>query len=247
MTIRGSIPVSVVCWLAAAAAAWGQGSTLPAAQPTAPVQAGTSVPAPTVEASRRARVTWVGGVLTISAENSSINQILREVSRVTGMKVTGGVADERVFGSYGPGAPDEVLRTLLTGTGTNMLLKESAEGAPVELALTPRQGGATPPGPATYASRGDEREDDLPPQQVTPRGRGLGQARPAFPDTPAAANTGSAPTPAQADSGTQTAAPATPAAATTDVQSPNGVKTPQQIYDQLMKLQQQKAQPAPPQ
>ncbi len=233
--------------------ALGQGSTLPAAQPTAPATA-VSAPAvaatPKQDAAKRAQVTWMGGQLTISAENSSINQILREVSRVTGMKVTGGVADERVYGSYGPGTPEEVLERLLAGMGTNMQLKESAENAPLELVLSPRKGGATPPGPAAYASDRDNREDDLPPQRTVPSSRGRGDlGRPVFPDPPAAApaNAGGVPSPAPA-AGTDATAAAPATSGTTDVQSPNGVKTPQQIYDQLMKLQQQKAaQTAPPQ
>ncbi len=253
MTIRGS--VRVLGWMVAAAGtALGQGSTLPAAQPTAPAAASApaTASAPVVaraavvqEAARRARVTWVGGQLTIAAENSSMNQILREISRVTGMKVTGGVADERVYGSYGPGTPEVVLESLLTGTGTNMLLKESAESAPVELVLSPRKGGATPPGPASFSAGRDDREDDLPPQRIVPSTRaqgGFGE-RPGVPDAPAAGSPGGGPSPAGADT-----TAAAPAAATTDAQSPNGVKTPQQIYDQLMKLQQQKAaQTAPPQ
>ena len=73
------------------------------------------------------------------------------------MKITGGVADQRVFGKVGPGAPAEILAGLLDGTGSNMLLRENAAHTPVELVLTPRGGGATPPGP--FASGAD---DDAP-------------------------------------------------------------------------------------
>lgn len=134
---------------------------LPATPPTSQsaMQAGdTTAPlsAEPVSANhaRRAQVTFTDGQLDIRAENSSLNDILYEVARTTGMKITGGVRDQRVFGHYGPAAPSDVIATLLDGTGTNMLLKESPGEAPVELVLTPRTGGPTPPSPSapTYAT-----------------------------------------------------------------------------------------------
>ena len=178
----------------------------------------------------RPRVSFGGGELTVVADNSSLNQILLEIARKTGMTITGGVVDERVYGSYGPAEPQAVLGQLLTGTGSNMLLEQNASDAPLKLVLTPRQGGPTPPGPQTYAAlrERDEREDDLPPQAQGPPVGTLAQTP--TPQTPTAAGTGSS------------TAPVTSAAnaGTTAVQSPNGVKTPQQIYEQLMKLQQPK-------
>jgi hypothetical protein len=92
-----------------------------------------------------AEVTYANGLLTVAADDSSLNQILQEIARQTGMKVTGSVSDERVFGRYGPSTPARVLASLLDGTGSNMLLRETASSAPAELILTPREGGATPP------------------------------------------------------------------------------------------------------
>jgi hypothetical protein len=92
-----------------------------------------------------AQVTYSNGLLTVAADNSSLNQILREISRQTGMRISGGVSDERVYGSYGPGTPARILAALLDGTGSNMLLRETASNAPAELILTPRLGGPTPP------------------------------------------------------------------------------------------------------
>ncbi|MGI4829229.1 MAG: hypothetical protein ACRYFU_13700 [Janthinobacterium lividum] len=99
----------------------------------------------------RARVNCAGGELAVHADNSSLNGILRSISQCTGMKITGGVADQRVFGDYGPAAPATVLATLLDGTGSNMLLSETAAAQPALLILTPRTGGATPPGPLSVA------------------------------------------------------------------------------------------------
>ena len=85
--------------------------------------------------------------MSINASNSSLNQILREISRQTGMKITGGVREERVFGHYGPAPVADILTTLIDGTGTNMVLRQTASNTPEELILTPRSGGVTPPNP----------------------------------------------------------------------------------------------------
>ena len=196
-------------------------------------------------AADRAQVLYSGGQLTIIADNSSLNQILRDVSRQTGMKITGGVADQRVFGKVGPGAPAEILAGLLDGTGSNMLLRENAGHTPVELVLTPRGGGATPPGP--FASGADDdapaidespahpaappsQQSQGPPQPSAPQASGFGGGPVAVP----AAGPGAAPSSAPPPS----TVPGNP-------QSPNGVLTPQQIFQQLQQLQQQQQQQQP--
>lgn len=182
-------------------------------------------------------------MLTVAANNSSLNQILREISRVTGMKITGGVTDERVFGKYGPGEASTVLTALLGGTGSNVMIVLDDRQSPQELVLTPRAGGATPPNP--NASR-DGGEEDLPPQRAPryPRVDGQGAT---FPPNQLA------PMPPQQGqpNATQQNMPqmfqpqpiVAPSSETTTQESPNGVKTPQQIYDQLMKMQQQQQKP----
>ena len=174
-------------------------------------------------------------MLFVKAENSSLNQILREISRVTGMKIVGGVTDERVFGSYGPADPSAVLSTLLGGTGSNMMIVLDARKAPQELVLTPRGGGPSPPNPSASRERGEE---DLP-QQMGPRFArpvGMGALPPESQPPPQPAPTQMAPQ----------MAPQSPidslSGDTTTQESPNGVKTPQQIYEQLIKLQQKQQQ-----
>ncbi len=139
-------------------------SVLPATPTTA-----NSMPAPISASSsstrdfrarHRAHITYVGGLLNVRADNSSLNGILHDISVATGMKVTGGVADQRVFGNYGPAEPATVLATLLDGTGTNMLLRETADNGPRELVLTPRTGGVTPPSPSAQNYDGEEGADE---------------------------------------------------------------------------------------
>jgi hypothetical protein len=200
-------------------------STLPAAQPTTPPTPSIPPPPPIPPTPSQlppthAQVTYTGGTLSISASNSSLNQILREISRETGIKISGGVADERVFGQYGPDAPSQILSALLDGTSSNMLLVNGNGDAPAELILTPRQGRPTPPGPNTPGSDETHNPANAEPPETQSEQPSPDQSRPVAnpPVTPGTPD---------------------PAAATTDPQSPNGVKTPQQIYDQLQRLRQQ--------
>jgi hypothetical protein len=139
-------------------------STLPPTSPTTASQIGNQVtpPTPAVPVNRphRAEVRYDSGLLSINANNSSLNSILREISRQTGMKITGGVREERVFGHYGPATPDAILATLIDGTGTNMVLRQTASNAPEELILTPRGGGATPPNPSAVGFEEPEDRDE---------------------------------------------------------------------------------------
>ena len=201
-------------------------STLPATPPTAPAPPLT----PSQRPPTRAQITYTGGTLSVSANNSSLNQILRQISSDTGMKIIGGVTDERVFGQYGPATPDQVLSALLDGTGSNMLIVHRDGDAPAELVLTPRQGGPTPPNPNAAAF--DNRPE---PQQPTPTQADQSQPAPApnGPPVTPAVNPATSPGTAPAD-GSQP-------------DSPNGVKTPQQIYEQLQRMRQQQQQPPQPQ
>lgn len=218
-------------------------------QPVATISP-TSAPQPT----HRAHVDYTAGKLVVTAENSSLNLILRDISRLTGMTVTGGVVEERVFGTYGPGDISSILAQLLNGTGSNMLVIENALQSPKELVLTPRQGGPTPPGPSSAQYAGEEA--DLPPQ-LTPRLlHNYGPGTAAMPNTPSSPlpassaltslpSTSGAPLTQPTATANPTNTPIPPPTNATTQQSPNGVKTPQQIYDQLMQLQQQ--QPKGPQ
>ena len=223
--------------------ALAQSPALPATPPTA-----ASVPATAAAAAQpaahRAQVVYSGGQLTIIADDSSLNQILRDVSRQTGMKITGGVADQRVFGKVGPGAPAEILSGLLDGTGSNMLLRENAAHTPVELVLTPRAGGATPPGPFASGPGDDAPAIDespahpaAPPSPTAPPSP---QSQGPQPSAPQAFGFGGGPVavPAAGPGAAPSSAPP-PSTIPGNPQSPNGVLTPQQIFQQLQQLQQQ--------
>ena len=308
------VAAGVLCGAGLVAAAQ-TGSGLPPTAPTS-ISNPNSLPAPIAAAAprgnteerHRARVTYANGLLRVRADNSSLNQILRDVSRETGMKITGGVADQRIFGSYGPAQAATVLQTLLDGTGTNVLIVETPTHAPKELVLSPQTGGPTPPGPSSPAYDATEQEPELPlpgaaqpmlPQggtrvqavstsavTTTPNSTSAPSTPPSMPQpsnnvlgnpdnvsptvstapvtnsvplnslpTPSVAQPVSgivdAPNPPPAGSTTANFTSQTPPdnnpntaqPATTTQPSPNGVKTPEQIYEELKQLQQKKANP----
>jgi hypothetical protein len=179
---------------------------------------------------KHAEVAYANGMISVSADNSSLDQILHQISIDTGMKITGGVTDERVFGQYGPAVPAEILASLLDGTGSNMILVHRDLSAPPELILTPRRGGPTPPNPNAAAL------DDRPePRDVHPPA--------AMTLSPQAER----PSPGTAPPVNPAASTETSPASTTQPESPNGVKTPQQIYEQLQRMRQQQQQQTQPQ
>ena len=214
--------------------------------------------------SHRAEVRFHDGLLTVVAQDSSLSAVLREIGRQTGMRISGSVRDDRVFGSYGPATPSEILSTLIEGTGSNMLLVNNAANGPAQLILTPRLGGPTPPSPSgpTQESSGDEDENGL----ATPTRQPIfgGQSPQRSPQQPVADRQNlqpsqsltpplSSPTTNNSDSQAVVFPPvnatSTPATATTSSDTtqdtPNGIKTPQQIFEQLQRLRQQQEQTQP--
>jgi hypothetical protein len=94
-----------------------------------------------------ASVEWNGQNLSIGATNASLQQILRDVSTATGVKVEGMGSDQRVFGSFGPAPARDVLAELLEGSGYNMLMVgDLGQGTPRELVLSSKTSGAGAPG-----------------------------------------------------------------------------------------------------
>jgi hypothetical protein len=73
-----------------------------------------------------AKVTFQGGLLTISAQNSPMGEILREVRKLTGTSIEipphAAASDERVITYIGPGTPRDVMVTLLNGSSFNYVM-----------------------------------------------------------------------------------------------------------------------------
>lgn len=103
------------------------------------------------------RVSYQNGQLTITAQNSTLGDILRTVHAQTGAAVdVPGNATERVVGHFGPGPARDVLAQLLNGSHFNYVMLGSATNpdALERVILTPRTGGLPEaPSVAQVASR----------------------------------------------------------------------------------------------
>lgn len=210
-------------------------SQMPSANPAA--RAGTTEVGATESGAKESgatgsSITWNGRLLQVNASNIGLNGLLQEIAAKTGMRVTGTAPEERIYGTYGPGTLDAVLSKLLDGVPVNVLLVDRSGKDRKELALTARTGGPTPPSPATQVSapppdasaqrqggffggrRDGVREGPPPDSQVSPPSQNLGQD----PGAATADGNGVQPT------------------------SPNGVKSPQEIFEQLQRLRTQQSQ-----
>ena len=110
-----------------------------------------------------ASVVWDATGLHINASNSSLKQILSEVSTETGSRVEGPVPDQRVYGDYGPGQAGDVISQLLQGSGYNVLLAgDLGKGAPREIVLSPRQAGTPNQQNPTLNRPQQDPDDEIP-------------------------------------------------------------------------------------
>jgi hypothetical protein len=159
-----------------------------------------------------AKIQLSAGKLTVQANNSNLSDILHEIAKESGMKIEGlaggAGANQRVFGSYGPGTPQGVLSDLLSDSGYNVLmLGVTSSGAPRELALTARAGGgAAAPTSAANTPQPQSNGDDTEPAQD----QGVEQSNPDQPPVPPEIR--------------------------------NGVRTPQQLLQELQRMRQQQQQ-----
>jgi hypothetical protein len=93
------------------------------------------------------KVSFNNGLLTIVAENSTLSDILRAVRTQTGAGVeVPSNATERVVAHLGPGAPREVLASLLNGSHFNYVMLGSPTNPDKvdRVILTSKSGGAPP-------------------------------------------------------------------------------------------------------
>ncbi len=127
----------------------------------------------------QATIENTSGTLKISAENASLTQTLQRIAEKTGMQIDGVTGDERVFGTFGPGDPRDVLNTLLQGTSYNVIMVGKLEsGLPRELLLSQRTAASTgigsvqQPTPPAEDDNADVPSEDA--QPVPPPGRPMG-------------------------------------------------------------------------
>lgn len=194
-------------------------SALTAASPSTPA----SVP-PTVAAvapslldhpAEPAKVLLAAGELSVDANNSSLSAILHQVGTSSGMTIEGLDEDARIFGSYGPGSPRDILSALLDGAGYNVMMFGVTEaGAPRELVLSARSSAPLATGQPASLARDDEDQDELPVNNYPPAGEISPVARP-------------------------------PVAPSSQQSPNSGVKSPAQMLQELQQLRQQQQQQQP--
>lgn len=126
-----------------------------------------------------AKVTYQGGLLTISAENSSLGEILRDVRKLTGASIDipqgSAGANERVVIHIGPGSPRDVLAVLLNGSSYNYVMVGSNSNptsvSTVVLSAKPSAAGDVP-SPVANVYQNDS--GPMPPGRF-PQSRGFNQ------------------------------------------------------------------------
>ncbi len=200
------------------------------------------------------QIIYRDGMLTVVANNSTLEDILNQVRLKTGASIEfpSSLSQERVVARVGPAPAPQVLAALLNGSRFDYILV-GANGRPDLLQkaiITSKESGdtvaATPPPPpvpqprrgaAPQAAAGEEdadTQDDTAEQpEETP------QPQPGQPLQP----------PQQAQPAPQPA-PSQPYSAQPGEQQPPQVKTPEQLLQELQRiqqLQQQQQQQAPPQ
>ncbi|HUO61312.1 MAG TPA: hypothetical protein VMU24_11635 [Candidatus Acidoferrales bacterium] len=211
----------------------------PILQTAAPASQGiaTAAPAPLLQKPAvQPVVTMQNGLLSIDASNSNLSDVLAAVHRATGAVIDGaGSASERVVVHLGPGRPNEVISSLLNGSRYDYVLLGSAQqpGAVTRVMLSVRQGGDQFPTPQAAsnvppANAGDDEggQDDTPEQ----REQDVRQAEPPAGAPPQ----GNQP---QGQPGQPQYAPTQPSG-----QNNDQPKTPQQLFEEIQRMQQQRQQ-----
>jgi len=180
--------------------------------------------------------------LTISANNSTLGDILRAVRHQTGASVdVPGNATERVVGQFGPGPARDVMASLLNGSHFNYVLVGSEtdpSGLDRVVLLSKSLGGESPVEQARFSGRA------LPPPQPADNANGANDddaSTDAIPDAGEATDEQASQSQAQGEDQPQERQPGQPA-----------IKTPEQLLQELQKRQQQmqpqqQAAPVPPQ
>lgn len=94
----------------------------------------------------RMEVLFENGLLSIRSNKASMAEVLSEVHLKTGAEIIipPGAESEQVFTNLGPGAPKEVLTSLLNGSHFNFIVigSERDPGGIRQVVLTPKEGGA---------------------------------------------------------------------------------------------------------
>jgi hypothetical protein len=254
--------VSLSCLLPAAPC-FSQARHLKTAQPTTQdqtAQNAAAAPPPTLAQlpATPPQVSFQDGQLTISAQNSTLGDILKAVRTQTGATIDlPGNAPERVVGQFGPAPARDVLASLLNGSHFNYLLLGSpTDPAALDRVILMAKSG----GPAQSSPEPSSQPENPPAQIAYPRPMAPMSAPGSSTVTVEGQDADDSSDDADADSSDDSADDSTDQteddqAATDDQQQTQQdgqqqVKTPEQLLQELQQrqqqLQQQGAQPGVP-
>jgi len=217
----------------------------------------------------KATVSFEGGLLTISAQNSTLGEILRDVRKLTGASIEipqGSAASERVVTHLGPGAPRDVMAVLLNGSSFDYVMlgsssDPSAVSSVVLIAKSSSPGdnqavaNPNPGNPGTMAPNGIVRPQPFSRPAIARMPGQPGNGQPANAEEDKDDDSDSPDD--NAEEPAQQGQPVQPDAAgananvqdqgQADPNQPNaGPKTPEQILEMLQKQRQQQQLPAAP-
>jgi hypothetical protein len=217
-----------------------QQSPLAQPQQLSPPPTSVAPPAADLSPATPPQVAFNGGILTITANNSTLGDILRAVHHQTGASVdVPGNATERVVGQFGPGPARDVMTSLLNGSHFNYVLLGSETnpgGLDRVVLLSKSSGGESPVEQARFSGRA---QPAPPPADNADGANDDDAAADTIPDASEATDEQANPGQAQGDDQAQERQPGQPA-----------IKTPEQLLQELQQRQQQMQQqgaPVPPQ
>lgn len=200
----------------------------------APVAAPPIPPVPAREAAVPPQVTYENGQLFIDAKNSTLKDILTAVEKHTGASfdISAGDTNERVVGRLGPGPARDVLADLLNGSHFNYVMLSPANdpSALTRVVMSPRS--AAPPQAGGFQNEAQQFQ----PPQVQPQPGQMPNGLPAQPDpnNPDAEQENTDNPDEAAAEGQDQAETVQPDQA----QQQEGVKTPEQLLQDLQRQQQ---------
>ncbi len=140
---------------------------------------------PAEQQPRPATVAFSKDELSIDAENSSLMQILDQITRQTGMTVAGLTHDERIYGHYGPAPMASTLTALLDGSGYNfVIIGGGANRPPTKLLLTASSGTPAASAVPLMAAPGNSSATPMASAGGTPAGAQPAPANPSDPTRP---------------------------------------------------------------
>ncbi len=174
------------------------------------------------------QVSYQNGQLTIVAPNSTLGDILRAVRKQTGAEIEIPAAPERVVTHLGPGPAREVVAELLNGSRFNyVLLGSMADDAVLTRVVLVAKTALDNGNPGAGAALAEQRPPGNMPNAGQPPEAAVNQAQAADDSTDDAADQAAAE--AEAEQQQQAAPPPD--------QPPPGVKTPQELLQEMQQRQ----------